>query len=326
VLGYKKPFSLQPKSLTAFLLLLSVFFLGCSPRRDAGRGAGVEVFSFQDSLFDDRGPGTYTYPSSLQDRDGIFDLKSFRVRDLGQTLEFSIDFLRPLDREGLEGQSFQKGWAFQLLDIYIDTDGLRNSGRTFALPGRNVRFHPDQGWEKVIVLSPGPSQVVRDYLTRYSEHRGLYRARNDVLVPSNVYVSSFGLLARVPRAGIGNPQDHWGYQVCLMGFDSENLAFNGLLNREVNRHNDNLSFGGGSEFEGNPNILDVLSPDRDFQYRVLSSFRSRPFKEDNLLAVLPMIYAKGKQNIGNNRGNSMDRPQKGPRSSVESRYRKRLKE
>ena len=315
-------------SALALVFVLSSFFLGCSPRREGGRGVevGPVVFSFQDSLFDDRGAGTYTYPVPLQDRDGIFDMKSFRVRDLGQTLEFIIDFLRPLDREGLEGESFQKGWAFQLLDIYIDTDGLRNSGRTFALPGRNIRFHPDQGWEKVIVLSPGPSSVIRDYLIRYSESQGLYRARNDVLAPSNVFVYPFRLVARVPKAGIGSPQGHWGFQVCLMGFDPENLALNGLLNREVNLHADHLSFGGGSEFEGNPNILDVLSHDRKFQYRVLSSFRSGPFREDNLLAILPMIYAKGKQNYGNNRKNSMNKPRDGVRSSVESRYIKRIKE
>src|SRR5262245_52811421 len=43
------------------------------------------------------------------------------------------------------------------LDIYIDTDRIKGSGKTSSLPGRNVQINPESAWEKIICLSPQPN-------------------------------------------------------------------------------------------------------------------------------------------------------------------------
>lgn len=268
------------------------------------------VFSYRDSKYDDRGTGKYVYPLSLRQRDGLFDLTYFQVRNLGKVLEFSVNFrapiiqeeisvIPPIDQDSPEaiaqdpnlGRANVQDWLFQMVDIYIDTDRESGSGNTFSLPGRNIEFNPEEGWEKVVVLSPGPEKEIRGYLSSQSEKSWLYQIRNDVLIPHDIVLRQYRLIARVSFHEFGHPDpSKWGYQVCVMGYNPANLTLNGMLNAEALNHATDSDFGGGTNHTGNPNIIDVLSPDKDAQYSVLSSYRSGPYRGDHILALLPMIY------------------------------------
>ncbi|MBT3786238.1 hypothetical protein HOF92_14785 [bacterium] len=293
-----------------FILLFALLLLGfgCTQKKDSLHEFGVAqsligtdkvVFSYRDSRYDDRGTGKYVYPLSLRQRDGIFDLTHFQVRHLGKLIELSVGFRAPIEQEDLEliaqddaqGKTNQSGWFFQYLDIYVDTNRKEGSGNTFSLPGRNIEFNRDEGWEKVIVLSPGPQREVRGYLSAQSEKDWLYKVRNDVLVPNNVWVRQYQLTARIAFSEFESPDPaNWGYQVCVMGYNSANLTRNGMLNSEVVSHATETEFGGGSNHYGNPNIIDVLSPNKKSQYMVLSTHRSGPYAGDHILAILPMVY------------------------------------
>lgn len=275
------------------------------------------VFVHEDSQYDDRGAGHYLYPISLQNRDGIFDLRRFEVRNLDRVIEFRLEFLRPIDTEDLisldkavnpqsvTGIRTRKGWAFQLVDIYIDTDRIPGSGQTFALPGRNVEFNYEEAWDHVVVLTPGPNDDVHNYLLERSEYRELHDNRKRIHVPDDVHARHYTLIARVPKQQIGDPQPGWGYQVFVMGYDSNNTSRNGMFNMRVKTFPTDNAFGGGTDYEGNPNVIDILSPDKASQYHVLSQYRSKPYQTDNLLSIVPMIYSKGKQKTVEFREKSM---------------------
>ncbi len=313
----------------AFFMLI---FCGCSPRRQEPRVQGVAldrmrgsegVFAYRDSFYDDRGSGRYIYPVALQDRNGLFDLREFQIRDLGRMLEIRISFRALILRQDLsaslslddfssqaesgsltqgdlnkiltvkerEGRSLPADFFHQMIDIYIDTDHLPDSGRTFALPGRNIEFNANEGWEKVIVIHPGSRRLIDAVATERSEWHELYKARSDILVPSDIKLRQYQIIARVPRRDFpATPVQQWGFQVCVMGYEPSNLARNGLFNREVTAFATDTTFGGGSDYEGNPNVIDILSPDKDSQFAVLSRFRSGPYAGEHVLAILPMIY------------------------------------
>ena len=277
------------------------------PHTRGERARERTVFVHEDSQYDDRGAGHYLYPISLQNRDGIFDLRRFEVRNLDRVIEFRLEFLRPIDTEDLisldravdpqsiTGVRTRKGWAFQLVDIYIDTDRTPGSGLTFALPGRNVEFNYEEAWDHAVVLTPGPNSDVTNYLLERSEYRELHNNRKRIHIPNDVHARHYSLVARVPKQQIGDPQPGWGYQVFVMGYDSSNISRNGMFNMRVKTFPTDNAFGGGTDYEGNPNIIDILSPDKRSQYHVLSQYRSNPYQKDNLLSIVPMIYSKGKQ-------------------------------
>lgn len=294
---------------------------GCSSKKqEPSPSFSQPLFYFNDSLYDDRGSGKYTYPVPLQEKDGIFDMKSLIVRDLGISLEFEIVFLRPIDREGLDGQRYKKGWVYQLVDIYIDTDGIPGSGHQFALPGREVEFKKEEAWDRVIVLTPGSSRELEDYLSTLSEQKELYTARDDVIIPDSTFVKTFSLIARVPKSRIGPIVDRPGFQVCVMGYSPDNIGLEGMLNTEVLRFSTQDSFGGGTQAAGESNVIDVLSPDRNSQYQVLSAYRSGSYKAENVHPILPLIYPKSKQKVDKFRIKGTNRNETTTKTTIEDRY------
>ena len=105
-----------------------------------------------------------------------------------------------------------------------------------------------------------------------------------------------------------------------MGYDSNNTSRNGMFNMRVKTFPTDTAFGGGTDYDGNPNIIDILSPDKTSQYQVLSQYRSQPYQTDNLLSIVPMIYAKGKQKAVEFREKSMyEQSNTGP-GLINSRY------
>jgi carbohydrate-binding DOMON domain-containing protein len=318
------------------LVLIPVILLqtGCSGKTDEKRDGGFVsrtpqhmVFSYRDSLFDDRGTGRYIYPVPLQSqKDGIFDLKAFNVRDKGDMYEFEMEFRRPIDRETVDGSSSANGWAYQLIDIYVDQDGIDGSGLTKSLPGRNVEFNSKEAWDKVIVVTPGNSAAIEKTLTENSEYRELHRFRKNILVPSHVYLKNYSIFARIPKARLGGNPQSWGFQVCVMGYDKYNVKRNGLFNMEVVTFATEEKFGGGTDYDGNTNVIDILSPDKNSQYKVLSSFVSSPYASENLPAIVPMIYRIDKQNVPKNRQKSMSRSKQSQYNTIEERYQAPVKE
>jgi len=178
----------------------------------------------------------------------------------------------------------------QMAFIHIDTDHKKGSGVQDGLPGTNVRFAEDEAWDKVIIVSPQGA-------TRVNSEIGLKAAqwKDKIIVPKVTRAQGKTLIAVVDNAQLGGPpQTTWGYQVLIQsneGFPAKT----DLLTRKVNEFEGQHRFGGGSDYDNDPQVMDILvPPDGDpakKQYEILSKYNhntKEPKPED--LAVVPMVY------------------------------------
>jgi len=288
------------KKLLAALLTAAALLAGCSgggtTHRDTGvlerthnRGRPV-YFSFADPIDDDKGPGRYQYPLSFENREGFLDVTRFSVEDGGRNVIFQITCRRPISRWRDDGSTESKGFWMQLADIYIDKDHKAGSGYTKALPGRHVSFAPESAWEKVILVTPAHSRTVERMLEERTSDLELVNMRKKIIIPHQVTAAGFTFQVVVPKYEIGEPQPEWGYQVLMMGFNQTNLATGQFQNQEVVKFAQENHYGGGSDYRGDPNVMDLLAPTARDQYQILGNYTSRPFAGDDRLAQVPCIY------------------------------------
>gem|GEM_PF-2984129 len=275
-------------------------------------------FSFRDPAYDDRGAGSYTYPlivdhpnqtssdtssqgavddsssrgHNLDTKTGLFDITKFEVVDGGPNVIFEITTTRPIPKYRDDQSSEAKGWFLQLMDIYIDKDRKPGSGRTRTIPGRNLSFSSECGWEKVILVTPQVSWDVRRLIEQITWDLDFIRMKNEIYLPDQIFIEGYTFRVFVPKSEIGVPQPNWGYQCLMMLFNPSNLEYGHFQQGKVKRFAGNNVFGGADEYNGHPNVIDLLAPTPEDQYRWLSDFVSSPNAGENRYAQVPMIYAE----------------------------------
>lgn len=249
-------------------------------------------FEKTDKLFDDHGPGSYVYPL---DGDNLyeyntFDIVYFGVYETKNEIYFKVRVNGKLNKEGIPTDT--QGWNFQLIDIYIDTNHTQGIGFTEALPGRHVRFSTHEAWDKVIIISPLSGEEMREQIKKKTEHFYLKDLldRKIIIVPDFYFVSESTIIAKVLKKDVGIPDGKWGYQVLMMGFDKNNFSPGFLYNMDVTKVATTATFGGGNDFYGNPNVLDILERYPGEQEKVLSNYESYARAKYNKYALIPMIY------------------------------------
>jgi hypothetical protein len=112
--------------------------------------------------------------------------------------------------------------------------------------------------------------------------------KDKIIVPKSYTLQGATLTARIPASDLGPIDLDWSFQVfslCYAEQDSPDL----LLNLAVESARSDCTFGGGSSFEGNPNVLDIIMPAGQSQYSVLSRYQARPDKNQNVYPVVPMV-------------------------------------
>ena len=213
----------------------------------AARAEGVK---FMDPTGDDKGPGTYTYPTDAVYTPGSFDLVQFEVT-AGDNPDFKVTVNdRLADPWGMGG-----GFATQMVFIFIDTDPTPGKGHTKSLPGLNVDFAADSAWEKVIILSPQPaSRVSAEVKAKAADLAA------DIVIPRRTVGTGKTISAKVKldELGGGDPAK-WGYQVIMQsneGFPDKA----DLLSRKVNEFEGQHRFGGGNDSDCDPHVMDLLAP------------------------------------------------------------------
>ena len=268
-------------TVTALLGLASVAF--------------AENVEIKDPKKDDKGPGKYTYPTDSVYKKGSFDIVRFEVRDEGEFVEFRITvkakIADPWDSKAWGGNGFSVQMAF----IHIDTDHKPKSGHAKGLPGTNVVFEEASWWDKVVIVSAQGT-------TRLNSEIDLKAPtlKKDIVVPQKTSARGKTLVARVKKADLGGaPAKGWGYQVLLQsneGFPSKT----DLLTRKVNEYEGQHRFGGGTDYDCDPHVIDLLMPpgkggadEKEAQYKALGAYScgadpSDP--KDYKPAVVPMVY------------------------------------
>jgi carbohydrate-binding DOMON domain-containing protein len=205
---------------------------------------------FTDPVGDDNGPGTYVYPTDQVYTAGSFDLVELKVEDRGSKLDLDVTVNANLD----DPWRMEVGFAVQMVFIFIDTDGKDGSGFTTGVPGTNIAFAPSDAWDRCIILSPqSSSRVKQEVRTKAGD------MADAIVVPSRTRGSGRTISASVKKKdlGEGDPAS-WGYQVVMQsneGFPDKA----DLLTRKVNEFEGQHRFGGGTDYDCDPHVMDVLA-------------------------------------------------------------------
>jgi len=209
--------------------------------------AGAAGVTFKDPTGDDKGPGTYIYPTDGVYTAGSFDLVEFSVSE-GDNPEFKVTVNNRLADPWAMGV----GFSTQMVFIFIDTTA--GKGHTKSLPGLNVDFAQDSAWDKVIILSPQPaSRVAAEVKAKAADLTA------DFVIPRRTVGSGNSISAKVKldELGGGDPAT-WGYQVVVQsneGYPDKDV----LLGRKVNEFEGQHRFGGGNDANCDPHLMDILA-------------------------------------------------------------------
>ncbi|CAM3572434.1 glucodextranase DOMON-like domain-containing protein [Corallococcus soli] len=210
----------------------------------------ADKVSFKDPTGDDKGPGKYTYPTDPVYKAGSFDLTGVTVDKGGNKTDITIQLKASVENPW----KMTDGFSVQEVFLFIDTDHKTGSGFTDSPPGLNVAFAPADAWEKVVVISPQGSSRVR---AEANNKAGAMKSA--VVVPTKVRASGNKITATVMNADLADSDPStWGFQVVMQsneGFP----AGNDLLTRRVNEYEGQHRFGGGTDFDCDPHVIDTLA-------------------------------------------------------------------
>lgn len=183
------------------------------PGQTGGEGARLTSVKLQDPTGDDHGPGSYRYPIDSRLPPGSFDLTSLELRQEGEELEVEACFrVRPSPVPGIRISRYETASLLpQVIDIYVDTDGVPGSGLTRALPGRRVSLAPSFAWERALVVMPR-AELFRTWLEPVDREAA---ARTHST--SRVKLRGRCLRAGFPRAALPRLQAGWGVLVLVSG-------------------------------------------------------------------------------------------------------------
>ena len=276
-----------------FVTPAALIFAASACAGGGGAGGKPGVVALMDPSGDDNGDGKYVYPTDQVYKPASFDLRSLEVEHKGSTVEFRLKVGTRIDDPWDSKAWGGNGFSVQMAFIHIDTDHKAGSGVTTGLPGTNVRFADDEAWDRVVIISPqGPTRVNSEVEAKAAEHK------SRVVVPTITRATGRTLIAVVNTADLGGaPQSSWGYQV-LMQSNEGFPAKTDLLTRKVNEFEGQHRFGGGSDYDNDPHVIDIFAgkakgaaDEAAAQHKILGGYKkdvTEPKAED--LALVPLIY------------------------------------
>ena len=209
---------------------------------------------FEDPTGDDNGPGAYVYPTDAVYTAGSFDLTGLALKVKGNNATAEVTVNSNLE----DPWGMGVGFAVQMVFIYIDTG---EGGHSEGLPGTNTKFAAGSEWDKCIILSPQTAARVKEEVAAKAE-----AMMGDIIVPSRTTGRGRAITGRfkLDELGEGDPAS-WGYQVVMQsneGFPADT----DLLTRKVNEYEGQHRFGGGTDYDCDPHVMDILGDHATLAY------------------------------------------------------------
>jgi carbohydrate-binding DOMON domain-containing protein len=236
-----------------------------------------QAVTFEDPKGDDKGPGTYTYPTDGVYKAGSFDLTKLSVKKNGDQVEFAADVNSSLE----DPWGMGNGFSVQMIFIFVKTGA---GGHTEGLSGLNVQFAPGNEWNKVVILSPQKkARVMGEAQTKAP------KLLADIVVPNTTRGSNRTIKGSVPLSELGGDGnvDAWAYQVVMQSNEGFPAATD-LLTRKVNEYEGQHRFGGGNDGDCDPHVMDVLDGP-DAKQADMLAYTCGPNGESVKPATLKMI-------------------------------------
>jgi hypothetical protein len=311
------------------LALLSILTLLLSSAVLARR-ADV-LWSIEDPHGDDRGEGNLLYPLESDMRQGNLDLVSLTAKEEKGGTRFEARFARPIPNPGTRvidagggtlADIARFGFYTTNLDIYVDLDRKPGSGSVNTLPGRRMNVAPDFAWERVICLTPRPSDAasaakrliaktlkkeareanprVDQADDRRIEAEVAREVESKIFFPNQVTVSGSTIRFWVPGEVLSGPaKATYGYAIAVSGADIEQRFKmgaavgldslgdeQGLMILPLGPSPSRERFGGGRDGDSTqPQVVDIVVPPGKTQAEVLGNYDAR----SGTFAVLPGI-------------------------------------
>jgi carbohydrate-binding DOMON domain-containing protein len=251
--------------------------------------AAAQEVSFKDPTGDDNGPGKYTYPTDTVYKPGSFDLTGFNLKARGDKVDVEVSVAASLEDPWKMGT----GFSVQMVFIFIQTQPKPANGFTQGLPGLNIQFGPDDAWDRCIILSPQAASRVKSEVDQKAA-----KMKDAIVIPGRVKGSGHTISATVDRKALGDSDPTtWGYQVVMQSNEGFPAATD-LLTRKVNEYEGQHRFGGGTDGDCDPHVIDILAPDGkgdpaevDRQHKMLQ-YECNPDNTPKKLATLVMVHYK----------------------------------
>lgn len=237
----KQKFLRWTSYLVLLLLVCSVSLTLSSP----AEAREVSIFQMDDPEGDDKGPGTYQYPmrSIFDPKEKLFDLTKFAVAMDEGNYYFDISL-------GLINNPWgaPEGFSQPIIQIYLDT---KSGGKTETLnEGAYVNFAADHGWEYLIkVVSWGNTAVYH-----YTDHPNTKGKKDKIKV--KVLPDQKTIRVTIPQSYFQEDPESWNYYV-LVG-SQDGLGPDNY--RMVMEKATEWQFGGGTDTNYDPNVIDILAP------------------------------------------------------------------
>ena len=285
---------LLKRTLVSVLMMLVVSFPLLASKKniiDYNNKANAWL-DIKDNIGDDKGPGYYQYPLDSRLKRGTFDIKRFSVFDEGDVVTFVIQMRNYIMRHWANDYASQEqGFVANLWDIYIDIDGRVNSGYDSAIPGRDLKFSNNMGWEKMIIVSPLSESDMFDLLREKTDELSFQDQISDIIYPDYIYIQRDKIIIKISKSKLPGISSKSGYQCLAMGF-SKITSPNRFLNRDVRAFPTEQDFGGGENTYGDPPVMDIIVPKGQNQYKLLRQYHTASYREDIQYAHIPFVYPK----------------------------------
>jgi len=217
------------------------------------------VFSVEDPLGDDHGPGSYTYPTDAVFSPGAFDLTRFSVGLSGDEIVFDFTVASPITNPW----DSPVGLSVQTLDLYVDVDPGAGTGARMMIDGRNAALASDHGWERALTVEGWESAL---FVAESDDDVDETQPTMKILV----FGDKGRVVVRMARALLpeGDPSE-WGYAVVVMS--QEGFPSSGVRRiRDVEASSQQWRIGGGDGSLNGTRILDLLWPVEGEQEMMLS--------------------------------------------------------
>ncbi len=218
--------------------------------------AGV-IFQMEDMLGDDNGPGTYTYPTDKVFVPGVFDLKGIKIADGGSTYDFT--FTIAVDFKN-DWKNFA-GWDVQMFDVYMNLGTGKNKQ---AIQGRHVKM--EEGWDVALMVGPDkPARMqkeIEDKNTDVGDDVSDFENLVDsTFIPDNIAIAGNTMTVKIAKDKIGDLTKMTAIQVFMAGSEGYPTKTD-TYNRVVNEYASQWRIGGGNDYFGDPNVMDILGDNK----------------------------------------------------------------
>ncbi len=215
------------------------------------------IFAMDDPKGDDYGPGTYKYPIEpiFDPKKEHFDLLGVSFFTLRNNYYFDMAFARVTNPWGAA-----EGFSHTIIQIYISDDPDNGRIEPFK-EGANVLFDPGNPWKYLIkVVSFNKTSVY--WASDYEGAEGRRKGVQARLQPDQKTIR-----VTVPKSLLpGNPYK-WRYYILVGSQDGSGPDNFRPVNTAVGRWN----FGGGTDTDYDPNVIDLLA-DKGKQEQMLGSY------------------------------------------------------